>query len=205
MSVRPVRVAGHDPDAGFTLLEVVIAISLITIVMTGMLSVFIGGVQSSSDRAWRASAVQLANEQMELVRAVPVASGAGLVQGRDQTGAQSQWTRAASASYPGVPSQLSRMNVAYQATPVAPASERNLPFTRTAQVGTNTYEINTFVGTCNATRTGGCTKAASTGSVVMFQVVVQVSWNRGHGQVGDYVVNTLIDPSSDQTYNTTNS
>lgn len=196
MSARPARA----PDAGFTLLEVVIAISLITIVMTGMLGFFISGVRASADREWKSSAVQVANEQMEIVRAVPVVGGAGLVQGRDKTAVTTQWNRGPSATYPGAPSQLAGMNPTWQAAPVA--SLPNIPLTRTVQVGTQRYEVNTFVGTCRAARTGGCIKTGSSG-VQMYQIVVQVTWNQGHGTLGSYVLNTLIDPSDDPTFNTT--
>ncbi len=199
-------------DDGFTLMEVVVAIALITMVMTAVLTFFVKGVASGADRERRADAVDVATQQIEVVRSVPVGalpstvsatlgsvpSGtAGLVIGRSQSDVSAQWATTATATKPGAPAELSTMNQAYQAATVS--GTLSLPFARTQQVGNQKFDVSTYVGFCYVTTTG-CTKAAAIGSVPMYKVVVQVSWNQGKGNVSQYVTSTLIDASADQVY-----
>lgn len=201
-------------DGGFTLMEVIVSILLITIVMTAVLSFFISGVKASADRERRAVAVQVATQQMEVVRAVPVGSqpstasgtvgqvasgSAGLVLGRSQTAVGTQWAATATSSLPAAPTELSTMNPAYEGSTVS--GTVNLPLTvQTQQVGTEKYDVRTYVGFCYAS-TSGCVKnRVNTSDVPVYKAVVQVSWDQGKGNVKQYVTSTLIDASTDQIY-----
>lgn len=60
-------------DAGFTLVEVLVATNLIGIVMAALTSLFVSVVTVTSLSGGQQAAVQLATEAIEAVRAVPVA------------------------------------------------------------------------------------------------------------------------------------
>lgn len=200
-------------DSGFSLMEVIVSILIITIVMTAVLSLFMGSVRAATDRDRRSDAVQLATQAMERVRSTPVGAqpsivsgsvgqvptaGAGLVVGRSQAEVATQWSRGATPNRPAAPAELATMNQTYQQTPVAPTS--TLPFSSLQSVGNQQYTVDTYVGFCYATRSG-CTKTApSPAAVPVYKVVVQVSWDQGQGRVNDYVTSTLMDASTDQIF-----
>ena len=61
--------AGSDRDEGFTLVEVVVSILVLALISVALLPLLIQGVKQSAQAAAIASAVQLANSQVDLARA----------------------------------------------------------------------------------------------------------------------------------------
>lgn len=71
--VRPRRVSD---DAGFTLIEVLVAALIFAVVATGAVVAAIGGVQSTDDSRNRTTATNIAQTDLEQARAVPTPTAA---------------------------------------------------------------------------------------------------------------------------------
>ncbi|MFB9377825.1 prepilin-type N-terminal cleavage/methylation domain-containing protein [Kineococcus gynurae] len=198
-------------DEGFTLLEVIIALSLLAVISTSALVLFTRGMTTTSNLERRQAAIALASSGIDRARAL---SPAQLVSGRTQADVTTAWN-ASSAPDRGL-----TLPTWDAATPVGPLL---LPITETPSVGNVTYTVRTLVGVCFRSRTAGTTGAGSaacdragmasaplstpTGLVRENRVVVEVLWTSvtgGSGCVDNacvYRVSTLVDGNSDQLWN----
>ena len=83
------------PDAGFTLVEVVVSLALITVIATAALAFFVQGLRTAKHQTQSLSATAVATDAMERAFSVPpqyVAGVSGLVRGRTQAAVQGSWT-----------------------------------------------------------------------------------------------------------------
>ena len=207
-AITPGRV---DHDAGFTLIEVVVALFLLGVVATAGLTFFFRGMQNASHLQRTQAAVAVATQAMEQVRSVTprvadvVTSTSGLVIGRSKSDVQASWLAAAPAD-------------TAESTPVwdAAAATRTkvaLPVTYTTTVSDESYTVTTLIGTCFRAKTASassqtCTKVDPGSAAKLFRVTIVVTWKPGKtGQCGasvcDYRLSTLIDPTLDANWNLT--
>ncbi len=68
---KPLSVRKPSSDAGFTLVEVVVATTLIAVVMTALTSFFISTLQVTNLQGNQQTAAQLATDGVEMARALP--------------------------------------------------------------------------------------------------------------------------------------
>src|SRR4051812_21682643 len=73
------RQSGSANDAGFTLIEVLVAIAILTTVMTAATGFFINSIKTAGGQSSRQVAIYLADQQLEAVQSLPPAK---LVTGR---------------------------------------------------------------------------------------------------------------------------
>src|SRR4051794_56830 len=78
-------------EEGFTLLETLVSLALITVVMTAMTPFFTGWLRTTGVTRDRQVAMQLAGDAMERVRALGVT---GLLEGRSRVAVLGQWGQA---------------------------------------------------------------------------------------------------------------
>jgi prepilin-type N-terminal cleavage/methylation domain-containing protein len=71
-ALRRILAPGPSSDAGFTLVEVIVATVCICIVMAALTSFFVTTVRVNNLSGGQATAVELASEAVELARATPV-------------------------------------------------------------------------------------------------------------------------------------
>ncbi len=214
MRARPFGRHG-DRDSGFTMIEVVVSLVLLALIMSAVIGLFIRMLNSSSGIQGRQAAVPVANGALDFARSIPAlrdtTGNSKLVAGRFQTNVTAQWTAAASIS--GV--DLSEMYPTWDTTASA-TSTPNLPLTTTVLVSGKSYSVQTLIGVCYRTGIDSpCTKVSGSstppavlpvGKVALYRVIVAVTFTTP----GDpscsagctYVASTLIDPSSDPTFNT---
>jgi prepilin-type N-terminal cleavage/methylation domain-containing protein len=69
MHTRQTRRVDSPRDGGFTLIEIVVAMFILALISLALLPLLIQGLQQSARSAAVASAVQLANSQLDLARA----------------------------------------------------------------------------------------------------------------------------------------
>ncbi|HET9657930.1 MAG TPA: Ig-like domain-containing protein [Kineosporiaceae bacterium] len=191
-------------DGGFTLVEVVVALVLLTMVTVGASTLFMRGVSTSASLDRRQEAVAVAGQSLELVRSLsPVRDTSGnskLVAGRTKGVVDAQLAAAVA--------DLSQTDEEYDTTATA-SSTPVLPLAATTTVAGITYTAQRIVGSCWRPSAGGaCVKAAvkANPSLFMYRVLIQVTWSEGgattcSGTACSYVLSTLIDPSSDPTFN----
>jgi len=193
-------------DSGLTLMEVIVAIAIMTIVATAAASLSINGVKTVANEERSQVAVTVANSYMEKVSgwstAVNAAGLSAVYTGRSKGDVQAAFT--AMAARPGV----AQTNAVWDTTvpvaaSIAPASTGVLPVTAVVPENGTTYNVTTLIGSCyqQATGTSGsCLAAAGAAPDSMIRVIVIVQWNAGAQCAASgcyYQTSTLLDPSAD--------
>lgn len=204
-------------DVGMTLIEVIVAISIMGIIATAAIGLSITSQTSTAAQQRQELAVTIANQAMESVSALssgtdPTTGMNYLLTDRTQTDVTASWAVNAGASgltdtYPGWDSSPS--------TPPSPTVPITSP--PLGQSGT-TYTTHTLIGTCYAQRpasgaisSSGCTKAPGYSGTTppvavpanmtqMVRVIVVVRWTAGTGCAASgcsYQTTSLVDPQLD--------
>jgi type II secretory pathway pseudopilin PulG len=198
-------------DDGFTLVEVVIALGLLSTLLAVVGILFVGGVKNGASLQRRQAAVSIAQQALEAARAVsptPDQSGCSkLLQGRTQAGVDAQWASAPSAITSGTDEAWSPGSCA--GATVLPL--QGLPggvgtVTDPVVQGGQSYTVRTYIGTCVLTAAKDqCVRSAAVpgGSPTLYRIVVRITWS-GTGcstAVCEYSASTLVDPSTDPVFN----
>ncbi|HEY6795554.1 MAG TPA: type II secretion system protein [Kineosporiaceae bacterium] len=192
-------------DAGFTLVEVIVALVLLAMVAVAVLGLFVRGVKDVAGLDRRQVAVAFAGETMELVRtvsAVPDTSGrTPLLAGRTHAAVDAQWAAAGGAD-------LSQTDEAWDTTATG-SSAPGVPLASTRTVSGVTFTSTNLIGTCWRPAAGGaCVRATAkaASSVLEYRVVVLVTWSEGpgtscSGSACTYALASLVDPGVDPAFN----
>ena len=196
--------ASTRADAGMTLVEVVIAISILAVLSTAVLGVYLAGTNSASAVQRRDVAITVAGQVLEKANAVVPST---IYSGRSAAAVEA--LRIANAGVKGV-DQMYRTS---DSTSPLPVPATLLP-TDTANLGGTTYTVNTLVGRCFQPKVGGpCTapagwpnepSAVPANMTVLSRVVVVVRWSTGETCKPvpcQYVATTLVDSNSDLKWN----
>ncbi len=217
--MRAFRHARHGRatgDGGFTLIEVIVSLVLLSLIMSAVTTLFIRSQKSSVGLQDRQAAVPVATQAMDIARTIPAvrdsAGNSSLVGGRTQAAVTAQW--ASVAGLPGV--DLSDTYATWDTTATS-GSTPVLPLATTVLISGKAYDVQSLVGICYRADvdsdcvklSGQSTPPATTpaGQVALYRVIIVVSFKTPDGGcVGGctYVTSTLIDPSVDPTFNTNN-
>ncbi|MEH3077285.1 MAG: prepilin-type N-terminal cleavage/methylation domain-containing protein [Quadrisphaera sp.] len=204
-------------DEGYTLVEVMIAVVLAGVIVLGGAMFVITGVDRSAAVQRQQTGPVLANQAMDLARAVTptrvlgptgdVLLLTGLVKGRSSADVAAQWSSS------DVPDRSSNL-AALRPGAVAGSAQAVLPLQTSVQVGSSTYTVVTWSVPATPPRAGGaCTTNAAGLSAPptadhlrMVRVVVQVSWpataaSSCTGARCTYSTSTLVDPHGDLLWN----
>lgn len=201
------RTAG---DEGFTLVEVVVALALLSIVAVSAGLFMVQAFHSSRTLQDQQAAVQVARQVFEDVQSIaptkPKTESSPLVRGRGKTDVTAQWTQLAtegidiSDTYTGGGSTTFDSH-AYDATITGVSVSPKIPLTGTKQISNIDYDYQVAIGTCTRPRESGECGTTGTGDE-LFRVVVVVEWQTGPGQEARrYVTSTLFDPSLQPKFN----
>lgn len=181
--------ARGDRDGGFTLLETLMSVLVVSIVMAAMTTFFLSTMATISLQGATQVAVQVATAAAGKVRSM---KGSTLLTGRDAGSTHAQWANPA----PGVAPYLVDMVEAFDATAgVGAGASAALPTTPEAiLINSVSYEQNFYIGTCWQPLAGGACVTSPTTGVKFFRVVVAVTWpERRCGAVScSYVSSTLV-------------
>jgi prepilin-type N-terminal cleavage/methylation domain-containing protein len=206
--VKLIRKKLQIDESGFSLVEVLVAISVIAIVATSAGILTMSGIQTSTTQERKQIAVTIASGAMETANARSAATNtttkvSDLLTNRLATDVAAAFT-----------AQAGKVGVAqtYQAWDptalgvIAPA----IPITATVIQSGTTFAVTTLIGTCYEKLTGGdCTilpgyllapVVTPTGYTQILRVIVVVSWTAGSGCSGGgcfYATTSLIDSHTD--------
>jgi prepilin-type N-terminal cleavage/methylation domain-containing protein len=172
-------------DRGFTLVEALVSIMVIGVVMVALTAFFVNTTSITNRQRGQQTAIQLADDAIEQVRAL---KGAALPTGRTGTGTDAQWSTAGADVLP----YLTGMR---KATDPAPSGDPVLPFNAEQVINGVAYTQHWYLGTCWQAPAGGdCAGTQLTGYVELFRVVVAVTWpdRRCAGSHCTYVTSTLV-------------
>jgi Tfp pilus assembly protein PilV len=208
-----------DDEDGFSLIEVIVALSLLIIVMLSTAGFFVQSLKLSSGQTQQQQAAQLASQQLDYTRSVPAKA---LLYGRTQTAV------AAATAAPGL-ADLSQ-DVTTAGTGGAPFNYDNwdglnssggqasqvVPISYQTPVNGVTYTITTFVDRCyvifganqQCKATPAIDPATNMPASWLYRITVDVSWKLPGGRVClnssstcQFVASTLRDPGSDPCFN----
>jgi large repetitive protein len=214
---RFIRSRNHsspENEQGFTLIEIVIAISLLVVMMIPFADAYITSFSATSDSHIKEVAAMVGDSALDQARALDATdqqNGCVLLVGRSATGVQTEWQSPASGT-----SQLLSETAEVSGTSQNCAASATTPLPTTAQVvteGGHTFDVYYYVGTCwetentaSGSSSNACTDPASPPSTdyEMYRVIVAVTWaaqRSGCGTSGcDYVTSTLISTTSNPTF-----
>jgi type II secretory pathway pseudopilin PulG len=192
-------------DDGFILLESMIAISIITVVMSAVGAEFLSTTVAASQQRAQQVAIQMADSTVEQIRSLDASD---LVTGRGSSSVTTQF----GAAIPKVQLWLAKMDQASDsttsATSGAAAAVPTIGVTQTP--GTLSYTVNQYLGWCStANATAGSmdcvptSSLAGVGSTRYLRAVVAVTWSGqrcGTATPCSYVTSTLISASADPTF-----
>lgn len=199
------RVRVRD-DAGLSLMEVIIAIAIISVVAMSSVSLTISGIASASMQERRQIAVTIASGAMENISAQTVAT---LYDGRRQADVQAAFT--ANSTVPGIAAVggTSPTYARWDASALS-SSIAQVPVTSPAvRLSGTLYSTTTLIGPCYQPTAGGdCATLSShpdftdvvPGYLSLIRVVVVVRWTAGNTCTTSgcyYSTTTLIDPNKD--------
>lgn len=196
-------------EQGMTLVEVIVALTLIGVVAAAAATFFIAGIAGVKKLQSAQVATTVANQAMDTARSVsPRGTGtddiSGLLRGRTQN----EVTAVVNAAAPQDVVDLSFAG-AYDPAGLAGAADDWVPLTSTDTVANTTYHVTTLIGTCylpTAASTGsqdcGITSGSATTPMMRVRVVVTWAGVRCGTESCTYRLTALIDPSNDALWNT---
>lgn len=166
----PARRSVGSDDRGFSLLEVVVAMAIISIVMAASAVFLIGTTRSTHHNGDAQSGARVLADALDQVRAL---QGSAIVSGRTLSDSNNQWV----APAPGVLGNLTSTSPAYD--PTAPAGATPvLPFAAQVTADNTAYTTHWYVEKCwQALAGGSCAGNQATGFVPFYRVVVAVTWS----------------------------
>jgi prepilin-type N-terminal cleavage/methylation domain-containing protein len=194
-------------DSGMSLIEVIMAIAIVSVIALSSASLAINGLSLSSSQGRKQVAVTIASGAMETVSAQSVST---IYSGRTQAAVQAAF--AANSTVPGIaPVGGVVPTYAVWDTTVPVPAAMTVPITAAPiTLEGTTYTTTTLLGTCYQPRTGGdCTTIAGKlsppatapdGYVALVRVVVVVRWSPDNTCTAAgcfYSATTLLDPSTD--------
>ncbi len=206
-----------DSDEGFTLIEVIVALSLLLFIMSSSVVFFVRSLQTSALQGQRSTATALGTQQLELARNV---NPLDLLCGRTQTNVNAQWTAGLASTSPALVAELATTATAQDwsgknfgcGVPSWTAGTEALPTPLTAvTIGKTTFSYRIFVGDCwvvGSTCSAG-SGAAYTGANAMkyvYRIIVAVQWTAtsglscSTGRTCYFIDETLRDWHPDPTY-----
>jgi prepilin-type N-terminal cleavage/methylation domain-containing protein len=186
-------------DAGFTMVEVLVAISVVCVVMLSLSSFFVISTRIDSEQGDRQSAIQAADDAMERARALQAGA---LLAGRDLSSSTQQWA----APIASVSALLgaSAVTMAYDAgAATGSGATAALPTTyRVLVLNGIVFRQYWYIGLCRRPATGGaCVATSPTGAYTSFyRVIVGVTWpgRTCPGGICSFVTNSLIGSQSNE-------
>ena len=209
------------PDAGFTLMEVLVALAIIAIVASASLAFFVNGTRTVTTQQRQQNATSIANEAMEdaysRVAKFSTTKTSGMVVGRTQTEVQAAWTAGIAAGVVGLTDAYPDWDASTSPAPVTGIADDAVPLKTQVTESRIKYTVTTLFGSCyrsTTLATGACTKVGGTAAWVanagyqrMIRAAVMVTWPDVTGNCGgtvcSYNISSLIDPNHDLEWNNT--
>lgn len=201
---------GAADSTGMTLVEVIVAIAIMSIIATSAIGLAISSTTGSVSQQRQAIAVTVANAAMEKVSGLPTAS---LYGGRSKASVSAAFTANSGISGVSKTYQEYDHTLPLPGTPTidisSPVSQNGTIFTVTTLIGTCFERLGTNTG---QTAGGDCAKLDSAdyapvsasviaGYTPLTRVIVIVGWTAGQGcaVVGTctYTITTLLDSHAD--------
>jgi type II secretory pathway pseudopilin PulG len=217
---RRLRAASRSDEVGFSLIEVIVALTLLLFIMSASVVFFVRSLQVSGLQQQRQAATALGEQQLELARNIIPGD---LLCGRTQTNVNAAWTAGLASTSTELKAELAATATAQDWTLPTPAhmacgdtswvagTEAIPSGQTTVVVGKTTFKYQVFIGDCwvvGTTCSNGSTAPyiGVNANKYVYRIVVAVSWTPKAGQSCStgltcyFVDESLRDWHSDPTY-----
>ncbi|SDT78477.1 Ig domain-containing protein [Actinoplanes derwentensis] len=193
----------REKDEGFSIVELIMAMAVLSIAMAGFGAFFINGTKTVDQQRDQRQAAQLASTAIEQVRALQATA---LMKDRGKTAVQEQWDEALTKSLfkDRLKPYLDSMAIGYDENATGGADAPISTSTMTQTINGTDFKQTIFVGTCEVyyAWTEQCVDPATatrvpadeTQKLKYYRVVVLESWSQ-QGCAGDqcgYLASTLV-------------
>lgn len=202
--------AAVPAEAGFTLLEVIIALAMMGTVMAALTPFLVSSVAVVNRQRIQQVAIQVANDAVDQVRSL---RGSALLSGRGEAKSRQQWNAAPVPVQP----YLTVMKLAWDPLLTDPAStlgdQAPLPTkAQSVSIGGVTYGKTWYVGRClqqTGAADGACLHPDAAdpdpeaADLPFFRIVVSVTWSTPRCRPNEcsYVTTTLTSTADDPVFN----
>lgn len=217
---RRLRAASRSDDPGFSLIEVIVALTLLLFIMSASVVFFVRSLQVSGLQQQRQAATALGEQQLELARNI---TPTDLLCGRTQTSVNAAFTAGLASTSNELKAELAATATAQDwalptpahfACPLPgwPAGTEAVPSGQTASVvGKTTFTYQVYIGDCwvvGTTCSNGSTAPyiGANATKYVYRIIVAVSWTPKAGQSCStgrtcyFIDESLRDWHSDPTY-----
>ena len=197
------RLSRRHDDGGFVLLESIMALTVITIIMSAIGAEFVAAVASTTHQRDAQIAAQIGDSEAERIRSLHPSD---LVLGRDATSVANEFLNAPTAVRPWLTTmnQISDSGASYPsgATATLPTSASSAAPQTLQKPSSITYTVLDYLGRCYiATNGTTCGKANTSGSIPYLRDVITVTWSGTRcTPLCSYVTSSLISATTDQTF-----
>jgi len=179
-------------DDGFTMIEVLVGIVIISVVMLSLTSFFVVSLRVINLQGDRQAAIQAAGDAMERTRALQVSA---MLTGRDLASSEDQWAN----PVPGVVSLLTDTLEYDESAAAGAGATAPLPTTfRKLILNGIEFRQRWYIGSCNQGTDGGCTPGAA--GPAFYRVIIAVTWTDKYCQddACSYVTSALIAKTTEE-------
>ncbi len=207
---------GGRNDEGFTLVEMLVSLAVVTVAMAGLGAFFVNGSLTVAHQRDQRQAVQVAAGAIEQVRAL---EGSSLLTGRGAAHSKAQWDAVRTGPF-AKKMKLYLDSMALESDPALKGKDTDATLGDEAAiptapqkitVGSATFDRNILVGRCDVyfMRNDDCvnptvgTPPSNKAEILKyFRVVVLVSWNNKSCNAGrcSYIASTLISEAAEPTF-----
>jgi prepilin-type N-terminal cleavage/methylation domain-containing protein len=182
----------HRRDDGFTMMEVMVSLAIISVVMLSLASFFVVSLRIIHLQGDRQAAIQAAGDAMERIRGLQVNA---MLTGRDQQSSLAQWTN----PVPGVASLLTDTMEYDESAADGSGPTAVLPTTfRKLVLNGIEFRQRWYIGSCNQAADGTC-GTSGTGPA-FYRIVIAVTWTDKYcdGDACSYVTSALIAKNTEE-------
>jgi prepilin-type N-terminal cleavage/methylation domain-containing protein len=192
---RRLRAASHSDEGGFSLIEVIVALTLLLFIMSASVVFFVRSLQVSGLQQQRQAATALGEQQLELARNV---TPTGLVCGRTKANVDAAWAVGQASTSPELQAELAATATAEDwalPTPARHACTLTLPTGTTEAVpsaqtavtiGNTSFKYQVYIGDCWLVGTtcgnGSAPYTGANANKYVYRIIVAVSWTPKAGQ-----------------------
>lgn len=204
----------RSTDAGLSLVEVIIAIAIVSVVALASAALTGNGLATAAAQSRQQIAVTIASGQMEKVSGWNVAQSALTGVSGLYTGRPAAKVSTAFATYnvvPGVSDTAAKGDPTATSCPTAPAPCGAIPISQTVTEGGTSYTVATLIGQCYQSTVVStatpplpdqCTNPVTppANATPLIRAIVIVTWTAGSRCAASgcsYQASTLIDPHTD--------
>ncbi|HTR71275.1 MAG TPA: prepilin-type N-terminal cleavage/methylation domain-containing protein [Mycobacteriales bacterium] len=202
-------------DQGFSMVEMIVALIVISIVATASVGFFVSNIRGLNNQRQHQEAVNLANQQLETIEAISVAPSQdvttgvnNLVRGRTKSEVQTVLFGSAAATALNISGQDDTTNSGNWDSTATTTGNETVPATTPQTVNSVLYTSYNFIDVCWYSVTDaacGPTKTPADGSTTTqeYRVTVYETWTSpgACSSACSYSTSTLIDPTADPVFN----